>query len=186
MEYFFPTIMFEDIQNLNKNPNFMNGRENMDNTETIILNLNGKRFELFKTTWLLMKKNIPLERRRELTERHNDVFIQHSASAFQAILNYYLYGRLHMPGDTCPSSFKLELEFWGIEPEKMAKCCYQKYVTFFDDEQVLRILETDESNRLSEKSKLIALSSSRGWGAVQGRLWLILNEPFYSTTAKVL
>ena len=150
-----------------------------------IINLDGKRFEVGEAIWTLMKSNIPTERQREVTENQNEILISHTAVAFEAMLYYYLYGHLHMPPDICPSVFKAEMTFWGIEPEELDKCCYQKYVTFFDGEQTLRIMETDEEKRLAEKSQLIELSRGRDWRAIQGRVWLILNEPFFSTAAKV-
>ena len=157
----------------------------MGDSKIRIINLNGKRVEVCEAIWTLMKSNIPTERQREMKENQNEILISHTAAAFEAILNYYLYGRLHMPPDICPSVFKAEMTFWGIEPEELDKCCFQKYETFFDGEQTLRIMETDEGKRLTEKSQLIELSRGRDWRAIQGRVWLILNEPFFSTAAKV-
>ena len=157
----------------------------MGDAKIRIINLNGKRFEVCEAIWTLMKSNIPTERQREMKENKNEILISHTATTFEAILNYHLSGHLHMPPDICPSVFKAEMTFWGIEPEELDKCCYQKYVTFFDGEQTLRIMETDEEQKLAEKSQLIELSRGRDWRAIQGRVWLILNEPFFSTAAKV-
>jgi hypothetical protein len=50
-----------------------------------------------------------------------------------------------------------------------------------------QILEFDENKTRAEKLKLMNMSASaRGWRRLQGRMWLILNEPFYSKMAKVI
>ena len=91
------------------------------NRETQILNLSGTILEISKTTWALIKNNIPSESQDEIKVRGNDIFVERNAVAFRAILDYYLSGNLHMPTELCPSSFKLDLDFWGIEPAAMEK-----------------------------------------------------------------
>ena len=157
----------------------------MENNETQTLNLSGTVLEISMNTWILVKKRMPSESQNALNVRGNDIFVERNAVAFRAILDYHLFGILHMPTEMCPLSFKLELDFWGIEPVAMEKCCFQKYVSFFENTEMLRILEVDENKRHAETSKLVSMTRCGGWKAAQARVWLVLNEPFSSTAAKV-
>ncbi|XP_060582863.1 potassium voltage-gated channel protein Shaw-like [Ruditapes philippinarum] len=154
--------------------------------KTIILNISGTRYEVSENTWTSIKKNIPVKFRENLHQLDTEIYIERHPAAFQSILYYEQGGELHLPSDLCPSSFKKELEFWGVDEVCLAKCCFTKYIAYFDDSEVLKILEFDENKARAEKLKLMNMSASaRGWRRLQGRMWLILNEPFYSKMAKV-
>jgi hypothetical protein len=107
--------------------------------KTIILNISGTRYEVSENTWTSIKKNIPVKFRENLHQLDTEIYIERHPAAFQSILYYEQGGELHLPSDLCPSSFKKELEFWGVDEVCLAKCCFTKYIAYFDDSEVLKV-----------------------------------------------
>ena len=52
--------------------------------------------------------------------------IDRPRDCFTAILNWYNTGQLHIPPNVCPGEFKTELEYWNIDEQSLAECCYYK------------------------------------------------------------
>lgn len=48
-------------------------------------------------------------------------------SLFKATLNYLRTGELHIPSYICGPAAKMELEFWGVMPKKIERCCWTNY-----------------------------------------------------------
>ncbi|WAR14314.1 KCNAG-like protein [Mya arenaria] len=160
------------------------------------VSVSGTNFEMLSTTWSKMRAIMSFECSREIIERPDHVFLERNPAAFQCILQYHQGGQLHMPSEMCPSIFQREMEFWGLKKSALSKCCLVKYIGYFDDQAVLKkctdmnpynghTLEKDEQRRRDETTSLLSMARGGGWESVQGRMWLILNEPFYSVAAKV-
>lgn len=104
--------------------------------------------------------------------------------SFQAVLEYYQTGQLHMPLNTCPKSFQNELEFWEIDPGEMEKCCLYQYITFMDDFETLYTFQTSlQKEREQTDTRLKSKKSS--CKHVSARLWAILDNKESSLLAKV-
>ena len=101
------------------------------------------------------------------------------------ILDYFVGDTLHMPYDLCPTKFTEEITFWGIQENEIGLCCYNKYVSFFEDKEALKMLENDEKKRNEAKEFVYSLSSGSGWSAVQARVWKVMEYPASSMSAKV-
>lgn len=117
----------------------MNEVDNSTPLKLQVVNLSGTRFELSENIWAMMKKNVPEVYHSQIHVLNNEVYIGRHPSAFQSILYYEQGGELHLPRDMCPSSFKKELEFWDVHETCLAKCCFAKYMGYFDDELVLKV-----------------------------------------------
>jgi hypothetical protein len=78
-----------------------------------------------------------------------------------------------------------EIAFWGIQENEIGLCCYNKYVSFFEDKEALKMLENDEKKRNEAKEFVYSLSSGSGWSAVQARVWKVMEYPASSMSAKV-
>ncbi|KAJ8320849.1 hypothetical protein KUTeg_002436 [Tegillarca granosa] len=109
--------------------------------------------------------------------------VNRHVECFNAILWFYTNGELHMPTSVCPSVFSKELSFWSVDPCFMSKCCYMKYVSFFDDQLLLQSFEGNEENP-TEKCK-IATSKHTKWKTIRDKGWNIMTHPTSSTAAKL-
>ena len=158
--------------------------------ERVTINVSGTKFEMPKETFVTMTSRkcmaaeLLLSQETEL-EKGAEYILDRGVFSFHSILGYFLGRGLHLPTSVCTMEFKDELEFWGIEPTEMSRCCYCKYVSFFDDQSALGLLESDQQKRLSERVDLDAKVGQVGWTAFQAKAWLVLEQPSYSIFAKV-
>lgn len=157
--------------------------------ENITLNLSGSKFEI-STDILFTLKSMDSSASKMLKQcsdssSNNEILLERHSVGFSAILCYFQGRKLHMPMSVCPLDFKEELEFWGIDPSVMSKCCFSRYCSFFDDQQVLTILENDQLKRKQERKMLLDRTRETGWRSVQAKVWMVLEEPSTSVLAKV-
>lgn len=96
----------------------------------ITLNIGGKVFEVFSSTL----KRFPDSRLAKLNEKSEafcfdggEYFFDRNPVVFEAILEAYRTGELHIPRDICGSLVKRELEFWEISPSYLSPCCWKTY-----------------------------------------------------------
>ncbi|GFO26882.1 potassium voltage gated channel protein shaw [Plakobranchus ocellatus] len=125
----------------------------------------------------ILENSSPIVAREYFLERH--------ASSFVHILDYFQYGKLHLPPDVCPYVFRRELQHWGVDPTVMSDCCQRRYLSFLDDQETLREFDT------SFTSSSHNLYSSRGagkhpsaWTQLRMRGWAILDDPCSSVWAR--
>ena len=150
--------------------------------EVVLLNLSGQAFRLPKSTFLRLPSQC-FEDIRDPSDETEEYFLDRHAESFTAILWYFTNGELHMPDNICPAVFKRELEFWSVDPSRLSRCCYMKYVSFFEDQALLKTFEQDETRtKLTEKPKRIGLSK---WERFRRRVWVVLDDPSSSIAAKV-
>ena len=132
----------ENIQNKSAiefiNPDFL-CKKNRNNR--ILINVGGVRFETYQSTLKL----IPESRLANLNHINSDYdpvndeyFFDRDPSSFQAILNYFRTGKLHVPIDICGNNFYEELEFWGICEISIQPCCWTQYSQKRDCEETLK------------------------------------------------
>ncbi|XP_060071336.1 potassium voltage-gated channel protein Shaw-like [Ylistrum balloti] len=161
----------------------------MDVNGIVTVNVSGTRFEISKDTWLSIERKLhethgAEEASKLYTRLHNEYFFERHPVCFSVVLGYFQNRGLHMPGSICPMEFKEELLFWGIDAEKMSNCCYSRFVGFFDDQKMLTMLDTDQSNRINERIYLDRRRRAKDWGAVQATVWSIMEEPSSGQLAK--
>ncbi|XP_053378618.1 potassium voltage-gated channel protein Shaw-like [Mercenaria mercenaria] len=108
--------------------------KNQVKEDVVTINVSGMTFEL----------DVDDIRRAPSSRLHKYVFngkrsmcFKRPVQSFEAILAYYQTGDLHMPLSVCPGAFRTELEFWGLDPQIMTKCCYYRYLSFEDDQETL-------------------------------------------------
>ncbi|KAK3105176.1 hypothetical protein FSP39_018934 [Pinctada imbricata] len=150
--------------------------------EIVNLNLNGQVFRLPRSTFLRLPSQC-FDETLESSADCDEYFLERHADSFTAILWYFTNGELHMPDSVCPSVFKRELEFWSIEPSRMSRCCYMKYVSFFEDQALLKTFEEDET-RTKGIVKPTKIGSTR-WERFRRQVWTILDDPSSGITAKM-
>ena len=160
-------------------------------TSNIILNISGTKYEISSTTFIRMTlidsdAKLTLEKMKgHLSQDKCDYFLERNPNVFPAVLSYFQGNGLHVPALTCIAEFKNELDFWGICPKEIEHCCYSKYVCFYDDQNALKILTDDQSQRNKQRAELQQRISANGWIAIQARVWSVLEEPSFNFLAKV-
>ena len=125
------------------------GSNNLTDVQTILnetnkritINIGGIRFETYKNTLNLIEES----RLANLSETNsdydpinNEYFFDRDPDSFQAILNYFRTGKLHAPGEICGNLFYEELEFWGINEQSIQPCCWTKYSTMRNCDEILK------------------------------------------------
>ncbi|VDI16920.1 voltage-gated potassium channel [Mytilus galloprovincialis] len=111
-------------------------------------------------------------------------FNRHTTST-NNIFDYLNGGKLHMPEDICPQKFNEELEFWGIPETELESCCFTRYVSYFDNLQVLSVLEEGECKRNTMFEIVATMAGGNGWRSIQARAWSVMEYPTSSFLAKV-
>ncbi|XP_053378899.1 potassium voltage-gated channel protein Shaw-like isoform X2 [Mercenaria mercenaria] len=155
--------------------------------ETLIFNIGGVRFETYKST-LFRLPNSPLANSKFLKEHFrpekNEYFFDRDPDVFRATLNYLRTGELHIPSYICGPAAKNELEFWGVKPNKIEKCCWTNYNDWNSTLEALNQLEHDRKGSLLtvevDKNK-----TKTWWNTHQPKIWNFLNNPDVSFLAKL-
>ncbi len=123
----------KDIHSHHQNSNETNKR--------IIINIGGVRFETYKNTLKLVEEsrlaNLS-ETNSDFDSINNEFFFDRDPDSFQAILNYFRTGKLHAPAEICGNLFYEELEFWGISEQSIQPCCWTKYSTMRNCDEILK------------------------------------------------
>ncbi|XP_069105761.1 potassium voltage-gated channel protein Shaw-like [Argopecten irradians] len=163
----------------------------MDSSENVTVNINGTKFDISERTWQSIKTSLYEthggDKMSQLfTKNSDDYFFERHPQCFSEVLGYFQNRGLHMPGSICPMEFKEELKFWGINAKEMSNCCYSRYIGFFDDQKMLNMLDTDESNRTNERLYLDRCRRQQDWSGVEATVWSVFEEPSSGKLAKVL
>ncbi|XP_071140690.1 potassium voltage-gated channel protein Shaw-like [Mytilus edulis] len=111
-------------------------------------------------------------------------FNRHTTST-NNIFDYFKGGKLHMPTDICPQKFSEELDFWGLPETALEMCCFTKYVSYFDNLNILKVLEEGECKRNTMFETVATLTRGHGWRSIQARVWSVMEYPTSSISAKV-
>ena len=112
-----------------------------------------------------------------------------NTTLFEAILDMYLIGELHIPARACWKAFERELEFWEVEPERLSPCCWDQYQRDKEHERTLTYIREQWAvstcpcppRNGDNKKDSVAVKLHR----VKHATWVFLEEPCSSTGAKV-
>ncbi|GMT05065.1 hypothetical protein PENTCL1PPCAC_27239, partial [Pristionchus entomophagus] len=173
--------------------------------EKIVLNIGGVRHETYTATL----KKIPATRLSRLTPSLanfdpllNEYFFDRHPGVFGQILNYYRTGKLHYPTDVCGPLFEEELQYWGLDASDTEPCCWMQLLHAKDTQETLAVLDKMDSDIMRDDDdpdlREQEIMKKFGWEEdfFQGkrtkwmhykpRLWALFDEPYSSTTAKVI
>ena len=110
-----------------------------------------------------------------------EIHFHRHASCTSNIFDFFDGDKLHIPTDVCPNKFREELLYWGLTENNIEPCCYTKYVSFFGDMKVLKVLETEENLRKITRDRIDTLSKI----SLRAKIWTIMEYPSSSILAKV-
>lgn len=83
-----------------------------------------------------------------------------------AIIEYCNTGLLHIPPNVCKGSFQTELQFWGLNPSLLEKCCYHKFCSFLNDQKKLEGFENMYKRNTNIGNKKRPTVKERTWEVV--------------------
>lgn len=150
--------------------------------DAISINISGRRFDISQDTFLKLSQAMPAKLQScpcSFTNGRKEYFFEHHAGIFECILHYYQTGDLHMPQCICPLLLQKELEFWGVDPRHLSKCCYNRYALVLDNQKRLR-----EFEEYFKPGKYFKAPSSR-WQTARQFGWQLMTDPFSSVAAEV-
>ncbi|XP_062606141.1 potassium voltage-gated channel subfamily C member 3-like [Saccostrea cucullata] len=124
------------------------------------LNITGLKYILSKDT---AKKLPNLKVTSDMAEHR----FERPRQSFEAVYNYCLVGKLHIPPTVCIGEFLDELEFWGIDVKDLEKCCHHRYVLFMREQEnlkgFLRCTEAEDDHYQEVEKSVTNNRKSRMW-----------------------
>ncbi|KAK3606511.1 hypothetical protein CHS0354_041464 [Potamilus streckersoni] len=158
----------------------------LDDSDIIILNIGGQRFETTKGT-LRNHPNSKLARLNKRSEEYDfikgEFFFDRNPVLFEWILDYYRYGLMHIPLDVCVNKISEELDYWELASETIAGCCRQKYREMMHEYATYLALKKEFEHGLhEEKHESVGISALQ---KLREKIWIFLDDIGSSKPAKV-
>ncbi len=110
----------------------------------------------------------------------NEYFFDRHPRSFNAILNFYRTGKLHVVDEMCVMAFSDDMDYWGIDEVYLESCCQNKFNT--RKEHVVEEMKKEASNIKKEVEE--DFGDGR-FAKYQKCLWDLMEKPHTSTAAKV-
>ncbi len=111
----------------------------------------------------------------------NEYFFDRHPRSFNAILNFYRTGKLHVVDEMCVMAFADDLDYWGIDEVYLESCCQNKFNT--RKEHVVDEMKKEASNIKKEVEEDFGDGK---FAKYQKCLWDLIEKPHTSTAAKVM
>ena len=110
----------------------------------------------------------------------NEYFFDRHPRSFNAILNFYRTGHLHVVDELCVMAFSDDLDYWCIDEVYLESCCQNKYNT--RKEHVVDEMKKEANNIKKEVEEDFGDGK---FAKYQKCLWDLIEKPHTSTAAKV-
>ncbi|XP_037602770.1 potassium voltage-gated channel subfamily S member 3a [Sebastes umbrosus] len=155
-----------------------------------------KRFPQTRLSRLLCcsSEEAALELCDDFSPSEMEYYFDRNPRFFCYVLNFYLTGKIHLVDGLCVLSFCQEIEYWGIKERHLDFCCSNKFHEMMDlaedkswdqESDELQLHSSDSSTE--ELSALAEEMFEGSWCAdVRRNIWIRLEDPGYSTSAKVM
>lgn len=155
--------------------------------ETILLNVGGQIFETFASTLKRSAKTCKLSNEAFLRSHyrvsHGDYFFDRDPDSFRSILGFIRTGQLHVPTHICGPVMKRELLYWGVDDDRIERCCWGYYNTWNSQNHSLDEMEKDINS--SGLAYNINEATATRWQLMKARIWSFLEDPSSSKPARV-
>ncbi|XP_051984138.1 potassium voltage-gated channel subfamily G member 4-like [Xyrauchen texanus] len=108
-------------------------------------------------------------------EARREFFFDRSSVAFRIISNFLAAGKLRLLREVCAVSLSDELNYWGIDPAHMERCCMRRLLTCVEEVAEKKRKEEEwKEKRLALKRPVVQEKSSF---RIMGRLKEIVENP---------
>ncbi|KAK3577887.1 hypothetical protein CHS0354_014560 [Potamilus streckersoni] len=151
--------------------------------DIVTINVGGTRHETKLSTlqkWPNTRLHSVAETARTTGKR--DFYFDRNPHLFVNILNYYRIGQLHMPGDICGPVAKAEIDYWELDEKEIQQCCWVKYISYEETEEMLKPFERDEEEIHKDVDTDDRVSF---WAQTRPKLWKAIQDPYSSKKALI-
>lgn len=139
-------------------------------------------------------KEAVLELCDDFTPSEMEYYFDRNPRFFCYVINFYLTGKIHLVEGLCVVSFVQEIEYWGIKERHLDYCCSNKFY------ELMQLAEDKSWDQRSDELQSLGSSIEElsvlkddiemfegSWCAdVRRNIWIRLEDPAYSTSAKVM
>ncbi len=98
-------------------------------------------------------------------EARREFFFDRSSMAFRVILNFLAAGKLRLLRQVCAMSLSDELNYWGIDPVHMERCCRRKLLSCVE--------KVGEKKRKEEERRQKKLTIEKPVAQEKGFIWFM-------------
>ncbi|XP_033847436.1 potassium voltage-gated channel subfamily G member 4-like [Periophthalmus magnuspinnatus] len=117
-------------------------------------------------------------------ETRKEYFFDRNPTAFRVILNFLAAGKLRLLRELCAVSLHDELDYWGVDPAHMERCCRRKMITRVDEK-----MEKDRKDEEWRQKRLIqqrkSLDTGQGYHRVVWMVREIMENPHSGIPGKI-
>lgn len=118
-----------------------------------------------------------ISRKTYFEDESKQYIFNRNPTVFNAILDFYNTGNLHIPNGVCTQLLTTELQFWRLSPEYLCLQCLDKYQKGQEEMGTIKILD----------NKFYHMSSPPEYktNSVKYSMWMLFNRPSSSKKAQV-
>ncbi|KAI4871716.1 hypothetical protein NFI96_007622, partial [Prochilodus magdalenae] len=106
-------------------------------------------------------------------EACREFFFDRSSATFRVILNFLAAGKLRLLRHVCAVSLSDELDYWGIDPTRMERCCRRRMMTRVEEVTERKKKDEDLRRRRMPKKPI----EEKGYRALMSRLREVVENP---------
>ncbi|KAM4744618.1 voltage-gated potassium channel regulatory subunit KCNG4-like isoform 1-T2 [Anableps anableps] len=168
----------------------------VDHTLQVLINVGGNRYtfpwstlEQFPQSRLgrLRFCTTPEEIARlcdDYDETCREYFFDRNPTAFRIILNFLAAGKLRLLRELCAVSLHDELDYWGVDPGHMERCCRRRMITRVD-EVAERQRKEEEWRQKRKKLKKRPPQMEKGYRRLVSMLREVMENPHSGLAGKI-
>ncbi|XP_072321360.1 voltage-gated potassium channel regulatory subunit KCNG4-like [Eucyclogobius newberryi] len=117
-------------------------------------------------------------------ETRKEYFFDRNPTAFRVILNFLAAGKLRLLRELCAVSLHDELDYWGVDPAHMERCCRRKMITRVDEK-----MERERKDEEWRQKRLLlqrkSLENDQGYHRVVWMVREIMENPQSGVPGKI-
>ncbi|XP_036837731.1 potassium voltage-gated channel subfamily G member 4-like [Oncorhynchus mykiss] len=189
-------VYYQRAQLLRNDPN--GAWPSVDHTLQVLINVGGNRYTFAWTTL----EQFPLTRLGRLRlcsspediaslcddydETQREYFFDRNPTAFRVILNFLAAGKLRLLRELCAVSLHDELDYWGVDPAHMERCCRRRMLTRVEEVVERERKEEEWRQRRMKLQRLPLLAETEtGYRRLMSRLREVVENPHSGLAGKM-
>ncbi|XP_071003193.1 voltage-gated potassium channel regulatory subunit KCNG4-like [Oncorhynchus clarkii lewisi] len=119
-------------------------------------------------------------------ETQREYFFDRNPTAFRVILNFLAAGKLRLLRELCAVSLHDELDYWGVDPAHMERCCRRRMLTRVEEVAERERKEEEWRQRRMKLQRLPLLAETEtGYRRLMSRLREVVENPHSGLAGKM-
>ncbi|XP_059927643.1 potassium voltage-gated channel subfamily G member 4-like [Gadus macrocephalus] len=110
-------------------------------------------------------------------DARKEFFFDRNPTAFRVVLNFLAAGKLRLLRELCAVALHDELDYWGVEPGHMERCCRRRMTTQVEEVAERERKEEEWRRRRSALKKALPLEAAGGYQRAIGVLREVMENP---------